>query len=98
MKNVVCYGAPAKGNTLLNYCKISSELIEYTVDKNPIKQNLFLPGTHIPIYSPEKIKQTKPDYVLILPWNIKDEIMNEISFIRDWGGKFVIPIPKVVIV
>ena len=94
-KSIICYGAPAKGNTLLNYCNISSDQIDYTVDKNPHKQNLFLPGTHIPIYSPEKIKETKPDYVLILPWNLKDEIMNEIEYIREWGGKFVIPIPKV---
>ncbi len=94
-KSIICYGAPAKGNTLLNYCNISSDQIDYTVDKNPHKQNLFLPGTHIPIYSPEKIKETKPDYVLILPWNLKDEIMDEIEYIREWGGKFVIPIPEV---
>jgi len=94
-KKIVCYGAPAKGNTLLNFCGIGKDLIEYTVDKNPHKQNLFLPGTHIPIYSPEKIKETKPDYVLILPWNLKDEIMDEIDYIREWGGKFVVPIPEV---
>jgi len=94
-KSIICYGAPAKGNTLLNYCNISSDQIDYTVDKNPHKQNLFLPGTHIPIYSPEKIKETKPDYVLILPWNLKDEIMDEIDYIREWGGKFVVPIPEV---
>jgi len=94
-KNIVCYGAPAKGNTLLNYCNITNNQIDYTVDKNPHKQNLFLPGTHIPIYSPEKIQETKPDYVLILPWNLKDEIIEEIKYIRNWGGKFVIPIPEV---
>ena len=94
-KNIVCYGAPAKGNTLLNYCNITNNQIDYTVDKNPHKQNLFLPGTHIPIYSPEKIQETKPDYVLILPWNLKDEIIEEIKYVRDWNGKFVIPIPEV---
>ena len=94
-KSIVCYGAPAKGNILLNYCNLSSDQIDYTVDKNPYKQNLFLPGTHIPIYSPEKIKETKPDYVLILPWNLKDEIIDEIKYIREWNGKFVVPIPEV---
>lgn len=97
-KKVVCYGAPAKGNTLLNYCKISSDLIEYAVDKSPHKQKLFLPGTHIPIFSPDKIKETKPDYILILPWNLKDEIINQMKFIRNWGCKFVVPIPEVKIV
>jgi len=97
-KKIVCYGAPAKGNTLLNFCGIGKDLIEYTVDKNPHKQNLFLPGTHIPIYSPEKIRLTKPDYVLILPWNLKDEIMEQINFIREWNGKFVVLIPKVEII
>jgi len=97
-KKVACYGAPAKGNTLLNYCKIFTELIEYTVDKNPHKQNLFLPGSHIPIFSPDKIQETKPDYVLILPWNLKDEIIEQMNYINNWGGKFVIPIPKVSII
>jgi hypothetical protein len=97
-KKIVCYGAPAKGNTLLNFCGIGKDFIEYTVDKNPHKQNLFLPGTHIPIYSPEKILLTKPDYLLILPWNLKDEIMEQMSFIRDWNGKFVVLIPKVEII
>jgi len=97
-KKIVCYGAAAKGNTLLNYCEIGIEDVEYVVDKNPHKQGLYLPGSHIPIKEPKEIKKTKPDFVFILPWNIKDEIMNEISFIRDWRGKFVIPIPKVVIV
>ena len=94
-KTIVGYGAPAKGNTLLNYCEIGNEVINYTVDKNPHKQGLFLPGTHIPIESPEKIKITKPDYILILPWNLKDEIIQQIDFIREWGGKFVTVIPKV---
>src|SRR3972149_8769263 len=94
-KTIVGYGAPAKGNTLLNYCEIGNEVINYTVDKNPHKQGLFLPGTHIPIESPEKIKITKPDYILILPWNLKDEIIQQIDFIREWGGKFVTVIPEV---
>jgi len=97
-KKIVCYGAPAKGNTLLNFCGIGKDFIEYTVDKNPHKQNLFLPGTHIPIYSPEKVLSTKPDYLLILPWNLKDEIIEQMSFIRDWNGKFVVLIPKIEII
>lgn len=94
-KTVVGYGAPGKGNTLLNYCGIRTDFLDYTVDRNPYKQGKFLPGTHIPIYHPDKIQATKPDYVLILPWNFKDEIMAQMSFIRDWGGKFVVPIPEV---
>lgn len=92
-KTIVGYGAPAKGNTLLNYCGIRTDILDYTVDRNPHKQGKYLPGTHIPIFSPEKIQETKPDYVLILPWNLKDEIMDQISYIRDWGGKFIIAIP-----
>jgi hypothetical protein len=79
---------------LLNFCGIRTDFVEYTVDRNVYKQGKFLPGTHIPIYSPERIKETKPDYVLILPWNFKDEIMQQLSYIRDWGGKFVVPIPE----
>ncbi len=94
-KALVGYGAPAKGNTLLNYCGIGTEHIAYTVDKNPYKQSRYLPGSHIPIAPPEKIKETKPDYVLILPWNIKDEIMGQMSFIKSWGGKFVTFVPKI---
>lgn len=94
-KSVVGYGAPAKGNTLLNYCGIRTDLIDYTCDRSPHKQGLFLPGTHIPIYHPDKIRETKPDYLLILPWNLKDEIMQQMIDIREWGGKFVIPIPQV---
>ncbi len=94
-KKVVCYGAAAKGNTLLNFCEIGKEYVEYVVDNNPHKQGLYLPGSHIPIKNPNEIKKTKPDFIFILPWNIKDEIMEDISFIREWGGKFVIPIPKV---
>jgi SAM-dependent methyltransferase len=93
--SVAGYGAPGKGNTLLNYCGIRTDFVEYTVDRNPYKQGKFLPGTHIPIYEPSKIKETKPDYVLILPWNFKDEIMKQNAFIREWGGKFVVPIPEV---
>ena len=94
-KKIVGYGAPGKGNTLLNYCGIRTDFLDYTVDRNPYKQGKFLPGTHIPIYSPDKISDTKPDYLFILPWNFKDEIMTQMSCIRDWGGKFVVPIPEV---
>jgi len=94
-KTIVGYGAAAKGNTLLNYCGIGSDFIEYVVDRSPYKQGLYLPGRHIPIKSPEKISETKPDYLLILPWNIKDEVMEQMSHIRNWGGKFVVPIPGV---
>lgn len=94
-KSIAGYGAPGKGNTLLNYCGIRSDFIDYTVDRNPYKQGLLLPGTHIPIFHPDKIKETKPDYVLILPWNLKNEITAQMSYIRDWGGQFVVPIPEV---
>jgi 2-polyprenyl-3-methyl-5-hydroxy-6-metoxy-1,4-benzoquinol methylase len=94
-KTVAGYGAPGKGNTLLNYCGIRSDFIDYTVDRNPYKQGKFLPGTHIPIHHPEQLQLTRPDYVLILPWNLKDEIMRQIAYIRDWGGQFVVPIPEV---
>jgi SAM-dependent methyltransferase len=94
-KTVVGYGAPGKGNTLLNYCGIRTDLLDYTVDRNPYKQGMYLPGTHIPIHAPEKIMATQPDYVLILPWNFKDEIMHQMQVIRTWGGCFVTPIPEV---
>ncbi len=94
-KSIVGYGAPAKGNTLLNYCGIRTDFIDYTVDRSPHKQGLFLPGTHIPIYHPDKIRETKPDYVLILPWNLKTEIMEQMDVIRQWGGQFVVLIPQV---
>jgi 2-polyprenyl-3-methyl-5-hydroxy-6-metoxy-1,4-benzoquinol methylase len=94
-KSVAGYGAPGKGNTLLNYCGIRTDFMNYTVDRSPHKQGNFLPGTRIPIYGPEKIKETKPDYLLILPWNLKDEIMKQMAHIRDWGGQFVVPIPAV---
>ena len=97
-KTVIGYGAPGKGNTLLNFCGIRTDLIDYTVDRNPYKQGKFLPGTHIPIYPPERIIQSRPDYVLILPWNLKDEIASQLSYIREWGGQCVVPIPEVAIV
>jgi SAM-dependent methyltransferase len=93
-KTVAGYGAPGKGNTLLNYCGIRTDFLAYTVDRNPYKQGRFLPGTHIPIFAPEKILETKPDYVLILPWNLKDEISRQLAYIREWGGRFVVPIPQ----
>jgi hypothetical protein len=94
-KGIVGYGAAAKGNTLLNYCGIRTDFIAYTVDRSPYKQGRFLPGTHIPIHHPDKIKETKPDYLLILPWNLVDEITEQMGYIREWGGQFVVPIPEV---
>jgi 2-polyprenyl-3-methyl-5-hydroxy-6-metoxy-1,4-benzoquinol methylase len=94
-KKIVGYGAPAKGNTLLNYCGIRTDFMAYTVDRSPHKQGYFLPGTHIPIHHPDKIKETRPDYVVILPWNLKDEIMHQMDYIREWNGKFVTLIPEV---
>ena len=92
---LVCgYGAPAKGNTLLNFCGARADLIAFTVDRNPYKQNRFLPGTHIPILPPDDIAAKKPDYVLILPWNIKTEICEQMDHIRSWGGKFVVAVPE----
>ena len=96
-KKVAGYGAPGKSATLLHYCGIGKDLIEYTVDRSPYKQGRFLPGNHIPIYHPDRIRETKPDYVVILPWNLKDEIMEQLQFIRQWGGRFVVPIPKVAV-
>jgi hypothetical protein len=97
-KSVAGYGAPGKGNTLLNYCGIRTDFLDYTVDRNPYKQGKYLPGTHIPIYHPDKIAETRPDYVLILPWNFKDEIIHQLAFIRTWGGQFVVPIPEVSVI
>jgi hypothetical protein len=88
------YGAPGKGNTLLNYCGIRSDFLDFTVDRNPYKQGKLLPGTHIPIYGPEEIDRRRPDYVLILPWNVKEEIVAQLGHIRDWGGRFIVPIPS----
>jgi SAM-dependent methyltransferase len=94
-KSIAGYGAPAKGNTLLNYCGIGTDFIDYTVDLSPHKQGYFLPGTHIPIYHPDKVKETKPDYLLILPWNLRDEIMDQMAHIHHWGGRFVTLVPDV---
>jgi len=96
-KSVAGYGAPGKSATLLHYCGIGRDFISYTVDRSPHKQGRFLPGSHIPIYHPDRIRQTKPDYVVILPWNLKDEIMRQLQFIREWNGHFVVPIPRVTI-
>ena len=97
-KKIVCYGAAAKGNTLLNYCNIGNNFIEYVVDQNPHKQGLFLPGTHIPIMNPDEIQKTKPDYLVIIPWNLKDEIIEQMKYIQNWGGKFMIPNSKIEII
>ena len=94
-KRVVGYGAAAKGNTLLNYCGVRTDFIDYTVDRSPHKQGLYLPGTRIPIWHPDRIRETRPDYLLILPWNLRDEIVAAHGYIRDWGGKFMVPIPHV---
>lgn len=96
-KSVAGYGAPGKSATLLHYCGIGKDLIEYTVDRSPYKQGHYLPGTHIPIYHPDRIRETKPDYVVILPWNLKSEIMQQLQFVREWGGRFVVPIPSLTV-
>jgi len=96
-KSVAGYGAPGKSATLLHYCGIGKDLIEYTVDRSPYKQGRFLPGNHIPIFHPDRIRETKPDYIVILPWNLKEEIKQQLQFIREWGGRFVVPIPKVTV-
>ncbi|MFY9987512.1 MAG: class I SAM-dependent methyltransferase [Chthoniobacterales bacterium] len=97
-KRVAGYGAPGKGNTLLNYCGIRTDFLEFTVDRNPYKQGRFLPGTHIPIYPVEEIAKRRPDYILILPWNLKDEIVAQLDYAREWGAKFIVPIPEAQIV
>jgi 2-polyprenyl-3-methyl-5-hydroxy-6-metoxy-1,4-benzoquinol methylase len=97
-KSVAGYGAPGKGNTLLNHCGIRSDLLSYTVDRSPVKQGWFLPGTHIPIYAPERLAETKPDYILVLPWNLREEISQQLAYVRSWGGKLVFPIPELEIV
>lgn len=96
-KTIVGYGAPGKGNTLLNYCGIRTDFIDYTVDRSPYKQGNLLPGSRIPVYAPERIRETRPDYVLILPWNLKDEIMRQMAYVAEWGGRFVVPIPEVTV-
>jgi C-methyltransferase C-terminal domain/Putative zinc binding domain/Methyltransferase domain len=97
-KRIVGYGAPGKGNTLLNYCGIRADFVDFTVDRNPYKQGKFLPGTHIPIRAPEALDAAKPDYILILPWNFKDEIMAQLAHARSWGAKFIVPIPEATVI
>jgi SAM-dependent methyltransferase len=97
-KRIAGYGAPGKGNTLLNYCGIRTDFLDFTVDRNTYKQGRFLPGTHVPILAPEEIARRRPDYVFILPWNFKDEIMAQMKGIREWGGKFIVPIPQATVV
>jgi C-methyltransferase C-terminal domain/Putative zinc binding domain/Methyltransferase domain len=97
-KTIVGYGAPGKGNTLLNYCGIRQDFLDFTVDRNPYKHGRFTPGTHVPIFAPEKIDEIKPDYILILPWNLKDEIMEQLIHTREWGAQFIVPIPEATVV
>ncbi|TAM69481.1 MAG: class I SAM-dependent methyltransferase [Microbacteriaceae bacterium] len=97
-KTVAGYGAPGKGNTLLNHCGVRADLLQYTVDRNPYKHGRFLPGTHIPVYSPEKLAQTKPDYIFVLPWNLRTELTEQLSYTRQWGARLVFPIPQLEIV
>jgi len=94
-RTVAGYGAPGKGNTLLNYCGIRTDFLDFTVDRNTYKQGKFLPGTHIPIHHPDRIREARPDYLLILPWNLRDEIVGQLGYVREWGGRFVVPIPEV---
>jgi SAM-dependent methyltransferase len=96
-KSIAGYGAPGKGNTLLNYCGIRTDFLDYTVDRNPYKHGKYTPGTHIPIYHPDRISETRPDYIFILPWNLQNEIMQQLAYVREWGGQFVVPIPEVTI-
>ena len=93
-KSVIGYGAHAEAHTLLNYCGIRTDLLDYLADRNPNKQGKFLAGVHLPICNPERIKETRPDYILILPWSIKTELMTQMSYISHWGGRFIVPIPK----
>jgi hypothetical protein len=97
-RSVAGYGAPGKGNTLLNHCGIRSDLLQYTVDRSPVKQGKFLPGTHIPIHAPERLAETQPDYILVLPWNLRDEITAQLDYVRSWGGRLVFPIPTLEVV
>ena len=97
-KHVAGYGAPGKGNTLLNYCGVRSDLLEFTADRNPFKHGKFLPGTHIPVFAPEKLAESRPDFIFILPWNLKDEIVAQLRYVRDWGGQLVVPVPEVHVV
>ena len=97
-RRVAGYGAPAKANTLLNYCGIREDLIEYTVDLNPTKQGRFLPGTRIPVFAPDRLARTRPDCIVILPWNLRDEIARSLQYAREWGAQLVVPIPTVELV
>jgi C-methyltransferase C-terminal domain/Putative zinc binding domain/Methyltransferase domain len=97
-RSVAGYGAPGKGNTLLNHCGIREDLIQYTVDRSPVKQGKFLPGTHIPIYAPDRLAETRPDYILVLPWNLKDEIRQQLAYVHEWGARLVFPIPELEII
>jgi hypothetical protein len=97
-KSVAGYGAPGKGNTLLNHCGIRADLLPYTVDRSPVKQGKFLPGTHIPIREPAHLAETKPDYVLVLPWNLRTELTEQLSYVRSWGGRLVFPVPELEVV
>jgi hypothetical protein len=97
-RSVAGYGAPGKGNTLLNHCGIRSDLLAYTVDRSPFKQGKFLPGTHIPIFPPERLAETRPDYIVVLPWNLREEISRQLEYVRSWGGRLVFPIPQLDIV
>jgi len=97
-RSVAGYGAPGKGNTLLNHCGIREDLLQYTVDRSPVKQGQYLPGTHIPIHAPERLAETRPDYVLVLPWNLRDEIAEQLHYVRSWGARLVVPIPELEIV
>jgi hypothetical protein len=97
-RSVAGYGAPGTGNTLLNHCGIRSDLLAYTVDRSPVKQGWFLPGTHIPIYAPERLAETRPDYILVLPWNLREEISQQLAYVRSWGGRLVFPIPKLEVI
>jgi hypothetical protein len=93
-RRIAGYGAPGKGNTLLNYCGIGTDFLDFTVDRNPYKQGKFLPGTHVPIHEPERLAREKPDYIFILPWNFKDEIVAQLQYARGWGARFIVPIPE----
>jgi hypothetical protein len=97
-KTVVGYGAPGKGNTLLNHCGVRPDLLAYTVDRNPYKHGRFTPGTRIPVLPPERIAEDRPDYVLVLPWNLRDELVGQLSYVREWGGRLVFPIPELEVV
>jgi hypothetical protein len=93
-ETVVAYGAPGKGNTLLNHCGVRTDQIAFAVDRNPFKQGRYLPGTHIPIHAPERLADARPDYVLIMPWNLRDEITEQLSYVREWGGELVVALPR----